>query len=446
MDTVSLAKDGGFNKEFHLKENRFILLRALELDKDYILPIQAGENYQVTIGKDKELEIKGQNEEGIKLYQSVLQYSAGKLDWSLFNSEPANRNSRIQQIKLEELDKFKQLLNEKKITKSFYNLIENDRNCFYSFVSIWLCAWDMMAIFRNQETDHDNSSKKIVINHMTKIFDKYKPNDKNLMKSPTWESYALFMYIDIYKQYVLQTIDKANIEEILFEHHIPFWFEQIKESFSGETLEAALAVFIYKKGGMENFTVSEESIPVYEFFKKQFPNSKYSKYFDAHMQKTLSYYNQKTHDSSIHFIENGDSINTFSQLLSQMEGQKLYIDIWATWCNPCRYEFQFNDSLHSILRQNNITPLYISLDEDNQTKKWEALIQTYNLRGMHFRANKLFKNDLNELYQDESNSKTNQSGQKTFSIPWYMLIDENGNIIEKHFKRPSEIVSSKTLR
>lgn len=148
----------------------------------------------------------------------------------------------------------------------------------------------MMSIIRNQESVNDKITKGEVLKNMSYIFNTYKPDDKNLMKSPSWESYALFMYIDLYKQYSTNNVDNNKVEKILMEEHIPFWFEQIKKSFSRDILEAVLAVFIYKKGGLENFTVSDASIPVYEYFKDEFPESKYSKYFDYHMIKTISFF------------------------------------------------------------------------------------------------------------------------------------------------------------
>lgn len=441
MDTVKVNNYGSFEIQLSSKENRFIIIEIPEKQERFIIPVQSGEEYHLSIGENNKIEVEGMNEEGIELYQTVLQYSAGNLDWSLFNNGTSNRDENIQQLKFEELNKFRKLLTDKKITKSFYDLIEKDRDCFYAFVSSWLYSWDMMSIIRNQESVNDKITKEKVLKNMSYIFNTYKPDDKDLMKSPSWESYALFMYIDLYKQYSTNNVDNNNVEKILMEEHIPFWSEQITKSFSGDILEAVLAVFIYKKGGLENFTVSDACIPVYEYFKDEFPESKYTKYFDYHMIKTISFYNQVEINSSINFIENRDSINTFSELLTQLRGQKLYVDIWATWCNPCRYEFQFSDSLHAILQKNNITPLYISLDEDSQHKRWEALVHTYDLKGFHLRANKYFKDDLNKIYND--NKSVTEKQQNSISILWYMLIDENGNIIEKQFKRPSEIVLSK---
>jgi len=64
------------------------------------------------------------------------------------------------------------------------------------------------------------------------------------------------------------------------------------------------------------------------------------------------------------------------------------------------------------------------------------LVYTHNLKGVHFRANKAFINDLNKIYTNNESD----SGKKSFPIPWYIFIDENGKIIEKHFMRPSEII------
>ena len=72
-----------------------------------------------------------------------------------------------------------------------------------------------MSIIRNQESVNDKITKGEVLKNMSYIFNTYKPDDKNLMKSPSWESYALFMYIDLYKQYSTNNVDNNKVEKIL---------------------------------------------------------------------------------------------------------------------------------------------------------------------------------------------------------------------------------------
>ncbi len=438
LDTIFLDNQKSFELSLDLKEDRFFILRIPNLNpflnNDIILPVQAGGKYHITFGKEKNYMVSGTNEEGIRKYQSLL--TTKSIQWNTFNSDSLSREEIIEKRKQEELEPFINLLEEKKITPSFYTLIENDRTCLYAYVSAWLYSWDVLRILRNRDDNNYEAKMAEIVGSLTNFYDIYKPDDINMMKSPQWKSYALFMYTNIYKQYLFNKVNKTNVEGLLSVEHMPFWFEQIKESFRGNALEAALSLFLYEEGGLKG--CGESSIPYYDYFLEQFPESPYLKYIKNQMEETISFYEEKLFDPSVHFVENRDSIDTFQELLALFRGKRLYVDVWATWCGPCRIQFEYKDLLEPILQRNDITPLYISIDyDDKQKTTWEALIKSYNLRGYHFRANKSFLEDINRIYAPDNNDP---EGKKSFSIPWYLLIDEKGNIVHKKFKKPSELV------
>ena len=62
------------------------------------------------------------------------------------------------------------------------------------------------------------------------------------------------------------------------------------------------------------------------------------------------------------------------------------------------------------------------------------MVTSYNLTGTHIRANAELKKNLGILYTIL---------QDRYAIPWYILIDEQGNIIKKHAKRSSLLVTGK---
>ncbi|WP_068690281.1 TlpA family protein disulfide reductase [Culturomica massiliensis] len=434
LDTLVPDDQGRFELKFNLKEGRFMILKMPDSRNKYFIPVLPGEHYEISIGKNNEFSVDGANKEGIALYQSVLNYDPYTMKWSIFKNDTLSRDEMIKKIKQGELTQFKKLLDDKEITSSFYKLINDDRDCFYAFVAAWLNLWDMLAIYRRPETDESILAEKNTMKQLQNIFDRYKPDDKDFIKSPSWTEYALFMYTEIYLQYLKKHIDRDRIESLIDpEQHFSFWFEQTKQSFSGNRLESALALLIYRKG-----SEVESSIPAYRYFKEKYPVSPYLNYFEEQMNETIELYTGNKSDPSIRFTENSDSINSLSALISRFKGKKLYVDVWATWCAPCRKEFQYKDSLEIILEQHDITPLYISLDNENQNKKWKALVYANHLKGFHFRANQAFIDDLKLYWGGEK-------GKKSFLIPWYMLIDENGNILEKHARRPSEIVATKRL-
>lgn len=38
------------------------------------------------------------------------------------------------------------------------------------------------------------------------------------------------------------------------------------------------------------------------------------------------------------------------ELLEKLEGNKYYVDVWATWCGPCIEEFKHNKDLNAVLK------------------------------------------------------------------------------------------------
>jgi len=136
-----------------------------------------------------------------------------------------------------------------------------------------------------------------------------------------------------------------------------------------------------------------------------------------------------------------DNIYSWEEAIKPLQGKKIYVDIWATWCKPCLEEFAHNEALKKILTENDIQQLYISLDgNSDDDKKWRDCIKQYNLTGTHIRlqGGKLGL-EIQKLFF------TNAKGGISISIPQYILIDEKGNIINKQAKRPSQLVSGEKL-
>ena len=118
------------------------------------------------------------------------------------------------------------------------------------------------------------------------------------------------------------------------------------------------------------------------------------------------------------------------ELLNMLKGDKYYVDVWATWCAPCKREFKFNEDLDVLLKANGYKKLYISLDKPEVENKWKDDIKYYNLTGLHMLASL-------EFFQ---NFEQNYSLVKGYvSIPQYLIIDESSNILTNNAPRPSNL-------
>jgi len=142
----------------------------------------------------------------------------------------------------------------------------------------------------------------------------------------------------------------------------------------------------------------------------------------------------RTNDEIVIINDSPSSIKELMQL-SGIKGKYTYIDLWATWCMPCTQEFQYNDDIHTLLAQyNNIVPVYISIDDDR--KRWESAVVKFNLKGYNIIASKSLNEDIGiKVY------KAKQAG----SIPRYLLLDPEGNIINNNLPRPSRSTQMKPI-
>ncbi len=117
---------------------------------------------------------------------------------------------------------------------------------------------------------------------------------------------------------------------------------------------------------------------------------------------------------------NGDTIS-----LQDLRGNYVYIDAWATWCGPCRKEIPHLKKLHDELKDQNIKFVSISLDRAEDKNKWEEMVNEKGLKGIQLFANgNAFDSKLAEDYIIKG-------------IPRFILIDQNGKIIDAEAERPS---------
>ncbi|MDB5030305.1 TlpA disulfide reductase family protein [Mucilaginibacter sp.] len=69
-------------------------------------------------------------------------------------------------------------------------------------------------------------------------------------------------------------------------------------------------------------------------------------------------------DNRIKIIRDYNQVTSIQQLLSKFKGKVVFIDLWATWCEPCKDEFRFSQTLYQELKKRGVEIIYVSLDKD----------------------------------------------------------------------------------
>ncbi|MEM9917900.1 MAG: TlpA disulfide reductase family protein [Bacteroidota bacterium] len=137
-------------------------------------------------------------------------------------------------------------------------------------------------------------------------------------------------------------------------------------------------------------------------------------------------------EGEVVIVEDHLQINSFDELTAKFKGKVLYIDIWATWCGPCRRQMQYKDQLLDFVKDKDIELLYISADKLAAEATWSDFIKQNNLTGNHVLANDELISDLrNRFYSGV------RKGRKVLSLPTYIIVGKNGRILNSDAKRPS---------
>ncbi len=112
------------------------------------------------------------------------------------------------------------------------------------------------------------------------------------------------------------------------------------------------------------------------------------------------------------------------KIIQEHQGKIIYLDIWSTWCSPCRKEMPYSKNLMNTLNSDKVDFVYLCLD--SKEDKWKAIISELNIEGSHYLATPDQSKFAYQLFEMNG-------------VPQYILIDRKGNIVEKGLQlRPSE--------
>jgi thiol-disulfide isomerase/thioredoxin len=147
-------------------------------------------------------------------------------------------------------------------------------------------------------------------------------------------------------------------------------------------------------------------------------------YYLAHIKKTyknfVTYADGNTAPNFTYKDVDGKEVS-----LTDLRGKYVYIDLWATWCGPCKAEIPYLTRIEEDFKDKAVHFVSISLDKVANYAQWKSYVTSNKLKGIQLMVDKDFKSEFIESFNISF-------------IPRFILIDPNGKIKDSNAKRPSD--------
>ncbi len=234
-------------------------------------------------------------------------------------------------------------------------------------------------------------------------------NDKKLMHVPG--------YLDLVESSLSMEADPEIIKK---DYALALLKAAEKKLASNPDLKEAIMVKLAKSGMGRTKYLKE----YYEVFNRNVQDPQMKESADKMYQNLLKLQAGNPSPDFKAFDVNGKEYH-----LSDFKGKNIYIDLWATWCAPCRAEIPFLEKLKKDYEGKNIE--FVSIDVYDNKDKWEKMVKSGKITGVQLRI----PDDKDKFLQIYN----------VRGIPRFIFIDKDGNIIDNNVSRPSNPATRKLI-
>ena len=118
----------------------------------------------------------------------------------------------------------------------------------------------------------------------------------------------------------------------------------------------------------------------------------------------------------------GEDINGKPVNYNSLKGKLVYVDVWATWCDPCVEEIPAMKALQEEYKGKDV--VFVSLSVDRDKEEWKKMVAEKKMEGLQLHLNLVTQGEF-------------VTNNDITSIPRFFLIGKDGKIIDIAAPRPS---------
>lgn len=405
-DTIKLNDSG----EFYLKTYKIarpqrtsIQQNNTQINRIYVAP---GYNLRITgdasdyIGLSKTKKISGIGGE-------VNQYRV-KLDSILV---ARNDKTAWYELKIEELIPF--LKKSKALEDSVLNVVfkkpaKQDKyfNTFKKMIELDNQSLNFYMLLQHLDLVKYNAAqmREIVAKNTPVAFSKGISHDEYLL-SEDYKSWVLPLYY-IYEQRLDLLRDSASVKKPAYT------LDKIKQLFTGKVRDFYLNRYVEKRIGgsnsVEQLNIAQKEMQVFiDAISNAALKTNLANNFIEKKQQLMQVQIGKPAPAFTLPSDHGKVFN-----LADFKGKVIYIDLWASWCGPCRQEMPAYKKLSDKFKTNQQVA-FISIAVHDGEKEWRNALKEE-------------KPDWLQLYDNEG---TVAQAYVANAIPKYILIDKEGKML-----------------
>ena len=149
-------------------------------------------------------------------------------------------------------------------------------------------------------------------------------------------------------------------------------------------------------------------------FARQMVMTLHEKY-DALLRKDFSNTTSLLSTNKLEGITEGEQI--LRELIAPWKGKIILIDVWGTWCGPCRMAMKHSQELYERMKPYNMYFLYLANRSDETS--WKNVIKEYNVNG----------ENVGHVNLPAEQQAAVERFLKVNSYPSYFLIDREGHLL-----------------
>lgn len=402
LDTINVMMNGEFSFDIMLDKPSYFTLFVGR--NQVILYMKPGDSLMLNADIQMFDDIKFSNSSAI--YNDYLakfaqtQGSFADKMQSLFMRDEASALKSIDSLRSAQMDGLYEM--EKNFSKMDKVFLSTEKERIKYFWGLNHIMYPLYYNYFNQTENFKPSAN----------FDSYlgelNINDSNLLALPEYRQFiSNYLNSKVNDYFTNPEIMQANPSFTKYQ------LDMIKTVFDDANVRSYLSYKIIKDH------VTYDGIKDYDIIYPSFVELCKNELFKEEIDNDLSAWNAlKKGMPSVDF--GGVDIKGDSVHLSDFKGKYVYVDVWATWCNPCLGEIPSMLDLQKKLAGKNIVILGCSVDRDKD--KWDEMVKNRELAGKQIYVG--FNENLSGFY-------------KISGIPRFMLFDKEGNILEVSADRPS---------